>query len=103
MPVYLNTLGNQSLAIAICARCSCKFPIGELMPDPNSPGLRVCKDDRDVLDPYRLPPLVPDKIVVENARPDTPLGTNPQGLITQGNPSFTAFLMTQDGEQYLVP
>ena len=47
MPVFLNTRGNSSLAIGICGRCSRKFPIDELVPDPNYPGLRVCAADAD--------------------------------------------------------
>ena len=35
MPLYLNTLGNSSIAISICDRCSRKFPIVELFHDPS--------------------------------------------------------------------
>ena len=42
MSLYLSTEGNASVAIGICGRCSMKFPIVELSPDPNSPGLMVC-------------------------------------------------------------
>lgn len=74
MGLYLDTSGNASLGVAICARCSLKFPIGELESDPNYPGLRVCAEDRDRLDPYRLPPRLPEDIVLEYPRPDTPIG-----------------------------
>lgn len=73
MPVWLNTHGKSSLAIGICARCSRKFPIDELQPDPNSPGLRVCRNDRDLLDPYRLPARQTEDISLRFPRPDTPL------------------------------
>lgn len=43
------------------------------MPDPNSPGLMVCKDDLDDLDPYRLPPREPDNLNPLFVRPDVPL------------------------------
>jgi hypothetical protein len=71
--IYLDTSGNTSLAIGICGRCSRKFPIGELHPDPNYPGLLVCEADRDVFDPYRLPARQPENIALRYARPDTPL------------------------------
>lgn len=73
MSVFLDTTGNSSLAIGICGRCSRKFPIGELYPDPNFPGLRVCRADVDGYDPYRLPARQPENIALRYARPDTPL------------------------------
>jgi hypothetical protein len=73
MPRFLDTSGNATLGIGLCARCSRKFPLGELMDDPNSPGLKVCRDDRDQYDPYRLAPAAPDKITLPFTRPDVPL------------------------------
>jgi hypothetical protein len=73
MPLYLDTRGNSSLAVGICGRCSRKFPIGELVSDPNYPGLRVCRDDADQFDPYRLPARQTEDISLQYARPDTPL------------------------------
>jgi hypothetical protein len=75
MPKFLDTRGNASLAIAICDRCKFKFPIGELRPDRNSPGLRVCSKCCDERDPYRLPPRQPDNIVVKYPRPDESIAT----------------------------
>ena len=104
MPKYLNTRGNTNLAIGICGRCSRKFPIGDLMPDNNYPGLRVCEEDRDQLDPYRLPARQPDNILLPFLRPDTPLFTNPNGLVTQNDDYFMIseetndFLITEDDE-----
>lgn len=47
----------------------------ELGPDPNIPGLRVCKDRgcADNLDPWRLPARADDKIVLQYPRPEEPL------------------------------
>lgn len=73
MPVFLDTRGRSTVAIAICGRCSRKFPYDELMPDPNYPGLRVCKDDLDDYDPYRLPARQTEDISLRFPRPDTPL------------------------------
>jgi hypothetical protein len=47
--------------------------LSELMSDPNSPGLKVCRDDLDQYDPYRLAPRAPDQIVLPFVRPDVPL------------------------------
>ena len=73
MAVFLDTTGRSSLGIGICGRCSRKFPINELMPDPNYPGLRVCRVDLDDYDPYRLPARQTENISLRYPRPDTPL------------------------------
>ena len=73
MAVFLDTTGRSSLGIGICGRCSRKFPIDELMPDPNYPGLRVCSVDLDDYDPYRLPARQTENISLRYPRPDTPL------------------------------
>ena len=73
MPVFLDTTGRSNLAIGICGRCSRKFPIDDLMPDPNYPGLLVCEADRDEYDPYRLPARQTENISLRFPRPDTPL------------------------------
>ena len=80
MPRYLDTSGKSSLAIGVCGRCGVKMPIGELMPDPNTPGVRVCRDDLDQLDPWRLAPRPSDRITVQFARPDTDLTPGPVTL-----------------------
>ena len=51
MEGYLDTRGLTYIGIGICDRCSRKFSITELYRDPNFPGLRVCMEDLDVLDP----------------------------------------------------
>lgn len=73
MPRYLS-----DLPIGICGRCSMKRLLTQLIPDGNSPGLRVCAPEVlqgcwDTLDPYRLPARVTEKINLQNPRPDTPL------------------------------
>lgn len=62
-------------AIAVCDRCSRKRPWRALVPDGNSPGLRVCGDSDcwDEKNPWRLPPIVPDPITMRWSRPDIPL------------------------------
>lgn len=74
MPLYLDTRGESCAAIAICDRCKTKRPIGEFTNDPNSPGLRVCKDTcADQYDPWRLPARQTEKIALRYPRPDEPL------------------------------
>lgn len=77
MPLYLDTRGQSTLGIGICGRCSRKMPLGELHPDPNAPGLRVCREDLDQLDPYRLAPRAPDPLVLRDPRPDVGLYRGP--------------------------
>jgi hypothetical protein len=70
---FIDPSGQPTFGIGLCARCSRKFPIAELRPDPNYPNLMVCKDDLDDLDPYRLAPRAADNIVLPFVRPDEPL------------------------------
>jgi hypothetical protein len=100
MSVFLDTRGRSTLGIGICARCSRKMSLDDLYSDPNAPGLRVCKVDLDVLDPYRLPARQPDRIVLPFVRPDVSIATAPAGLISQDGDDF---ITTENGEGYLVP
>jgi len=88
MSIWLDTRGLSTLGIGLCDRCSRKMSLTQLMSDPNSPGLRVCREDLDQLDPYRLPPRQPDQITLPFVRPDTPLNSDPDGLVTEDDNSF---------------
>jgi hypothetical protein len=77
MPVYLDTRGNSVLSVAVCDRCNRKFPYVDLMPDPNFPGMRVCKVDLDNFDPWRLPALQTENISLRFPRPDVSVATGP--------------------------
>lgn len=72
MSIFLDTTGRSSFGIALCARCQRKFPIDELVQDPNN-GLWVCPADKDDLDPYRLPPRQTETAVLDHPRPDVDL------------------------------
>ena len=97
---FLDTRGNSTLGIGICARCSRKFPLGELASDPNYPNLMVCKEDRDQYDPYRLAPRAPDQITLPFVRPDLPLNTSPAGVV---NELDNIFIITENNDGYLIP
>lgn len=99
MSIYLDTRGLSTLGIGICDRCSRKMSITLLMSDPNSPGLRVCKEDLDQLDPYRLPPRQPDTITLPFVRPDAPIGTNPAGLVSEDDNDF----LIGSNDEYMTP
>lgn len=98
MSIYIDTTGNATLGVALCARCSRKFPLGELSPDNNSPGLMVCAEDLDDYDPYRLAPRPADQITLPFNRPDLPLTTNPSGFISQDG---TQFIVSEDGQRFI--
>lgn len=86
MPVYLDTTGNSVLSVAICDRCNRRFAYVDLMPDPNFPGMRVCKDDLDNFDPWRLPARQTENISLRFPRPDVSVAIGPVGgsqLVTQ--------------------
>lgn len=75
MPLYLNTLGEKTLTVAVCDRCHFRRKLVDLVSDPNAPGLRVCVTCADEFDPWRLPARAQDKITIEYPRPDVPLTT----------------------------
>lgn len=85
MPIYLDTRGNSVLSVAVCDRCNRKFAYTELQPDPNFPGMRVCKDDLDQFDPWRLPARQTENIALRHPRPDVSIGRTNSQLLTQGN------------------
>lgn len=84
MPVYLDTRGNSVLSVAVCDRCNRKFAYTELYPDPNFPGMRVCKDDLDQFDPWRLPARQTENIALRFPRPDVSVALTPNQIMTQG-------------------
>jgi len=59
------------------------------MPDPNFPGMRVCKDDVDQFDPWRLPARQTENITLRFPRPDTSIARTDSELLTEnGNSLF---------------
>jgi hypothetical protein len=90
MGMFLDTIGNQSLAIFICDRCRFKRPIDEQMPDPNFPGLRVCQQGcADQKDPYRLPARKTERINLRFPRPDVSVAVDPNNLVTDNQGNYT--------------
>ncbi len=83
MPIYIDTTGNSVLSVAVCDRCSRKFAYVDLMPDPNFPGMRVCKDDLDKFDPWRLPARQTEKIALRFPRPDVSIALVPNEVLTE--------------------
>ena len=80
MAAFIDTRGRNKMAIAICSRCSRKFPYDELSPDPNYPGVLVCDEDLDELDPWRLPSRETENITLEHPRPDLTLTPGPSNV-----------------------
>ena len=70
MSRFIDPSGESTYGLALCARCSRKFVLADLSPDPNYPALMVCKDDTDEYDPYRLAPRAEDTVVLPFNRPD---------------------------------
>ena len=89
MPVFMDTTGLASLAIAVCDRCKMKVPFVTLVKDPNFPGLMVCEDRgcKDQFDPYRLPARKTERINLRFPRPDVSVAVNPDA-ITTGGPNY---------------
>ncbi len=76
MAEFIDPTGKSSFGIGLCARCSRKFPLEDLHDDPNTPGLKVCLDDLDDYDPYRLPARPTEEINLDFVRPDEVLDVN---------------------------
>lgn len=70
MGIFGDTTGQPTLGNGICARCKKRFPLADLYDDPNAPGLKVCSEDKDNYDPWRLPPRQPENINLPFTRPD---------------------------------
>ena len=80
MPLFIDPTGKSTFGLGVCARCWRKFSLEDLFSDPNSPGLKVCIDDLDDYDPYRLPARRTEDITLPFYRPDEDLtagGPNP--------------------------
>lgn len=92
MPQFLDTRGNTNLGIGICDRCRRKFPINQLQPDRNTPGLLVCEADNDEFDPWRLPARPTEDITLPHYRPDESLAITPEGE------PLPEFRITEDDE-----
>jgi hypothetical protein len=70
MPMWLNTRGKATLGIGVCDRCHLKMPLADMVPDPNTPGVRAHAHCVDVFDPYRLPARITENIALAFPRPD---------------------------------
>jgi hypothetical protein len=70
MPLFLDTRGKSIVSVALCDRCHRKFPYVDLVPDLYNPALRVCKDDRDNIDPNTLPPRQTETVTLRYPRPE---------------------------------
>ena len=104
MPRFIDPSGESTFGIGVCARCWRKFSLVDLFSDPNSPGLKVCLEDLDDYDPYRLPARRTEDITLPFYRPDEDLsigGPVPnvislfairetEGSSPSGNPRITA-------------
>ena len=97
MPLFLDTTGQPSIAIAVCDRCKMKRYFSSLMSDPNFPGLRVCDQGcRDQFDPYRLPARKTERINLRFPRPDVSVAVQPNQLITTGYGGYV--ISTQESD-----
>ena len=100
MAIWLDTTGRATLGIGVCDRCRRKMSIEDLYSDPNSPGLRVCLEDRDQYDPYRLPARQPERISLPFVRPDANIAVQPVGIVTENDNNF---LVTNNNDDFFIP
>lgn len=100
MPIWLDPTGKSTYGLGICARCSRKMSLDDLHDDPNAPGLKVCKDDQDKLDPWRLPARQTENIALRFSRPDLPLVSQPYGLLDEQE---NYFLISEEGDEFFLP
>lgn len=89
MPIFLDTRGYSSIAIAVCDRCKMKRPYSVMRSDANFPGLRVCDQGcADQKDPYRLPARKTERIALRFPRPDLSVALQADNMITTGYGGF---------------
>ena len=89
MPIFLDTLGMSTLAVAICDRCKMKRAHAVMRPDPNFPGLQVCDQGcADQKDPYRLPARKTERINLRFPRPDVSVALDPNNLVTDNQGDY---------------
>lgn len=94
-------LATGRLSMAICGRCGMKHFYSELSGDRNvGEAMRVCPDDNDDKDPWKLPARPSDPMALRFARPDVSIALNPLGVISEDG---LEFIITEDGEEYLIP
>ena len=97
MAYFIDPSGRSTFGIGVCARCWRKFSLEDLYSDPNSPGLKVCLDDLDDYDPYRLPARRTEDVTLPFYRPDERL------FIEQPTPNVALFgLLTAQNGNLLV-
>lgn len=83
-------------AIGICDRCRRKFNLVDLRPDGDTKGLLVCKDCRDVQDPYKRPMRRQETISLRNARNEQSLLPTPQIFMLTGDLVEASFDVIND-------
>lgn len=89
MSIFLDTIGNATLSIAVCDRCKMKRAKDQMRSDPNFPGLQVCDQGcADQKDPYRLPARQTERITIRFPRPDVSVAVDPNDLVTTGDNEF---------------
>lgn len=95
MSIFIDPTGASTFGIGICARCSRKMKLEDLYDDPNAPGLKVCIDDLDDFDPYRLAARPTEKINLEFTRPDRNIDN-----VEVTDPTFSLFYqrVIRDGQ-----
>jgi hypothetical protein len=97
MPLFLDTRGNPSVAIAVCDRCKMKRAYSVMRSDPNFPGLRVCDQGcADQKDPYRLPARKTERIALRFPRPDLSIALQDNNLITTGYGGYVVSTQQND-------
>ena len=85
MPLFLETRGYTTIAIAICDRCRMKRPQATMQVDINFPGLQVCQENcADQKDPYRLPARQTERINLRFPRPDVSVAATQNNLLSNG-------------------
>lgn len=90
--------GAPWYAVGICDRCNRRFLLHELIEDGNLPGLRVCRDDWDELDPYRLPARQTEDITLPFVRPDVPIEVTSCVHAYE----LPGYVVTEDGLYYVI-
>lgn len=96
MPYNARTAPG-TLSVAICARCALRHPYQRLSGDGDKgQAMRVCPDDNDQKDPWKLPARQSDAMALRFARPDVSIAVTPAGIISEDGNSFVVNETVED-------
>ncbi len=102
MSRFIDPSGRSTFGLGTCARCWRKFSLEDLHSDPNSPGLKVCLDDLDDYDPYRLPARRTEDVTLRFYRTDEDLDAGASVRLIRRATEDEVIRATESGKERVI-